>query len=124
MDSHGNPGEGFWPRLIAVLFIGLGVLLGILTVMKKKEPDRIIDLNSSPVRKAYLATGLSIFYGFLLLLAGFFVATVVFVPLIMTLMGEKRPKVIVASAVGISFGIWLVFLVGFKSALPESIFLG
>lgn len=125
ITNDGIPGERFWPEIIAWLFIGLGVILFITeTVIISKGKNRDVDLSSLPIRKAYLAGAITLLYGILLIYAGFIIATLVFLPCIMFLMGERKPRRIILSSVCTTMVIYLVFTMLFHSELPTSILFG
>ena len=123
-DEHGVPGESFWPRIIALLFIFLGGLQAIATFFTRRTKDYAkVDLSSPAVRMAYVSAFVSAVYGLLLLLAGFVAATLVFIPVMTTLMGERRFWVSAVSAVAVTGVIYFFFAVVFNSTLPASLFM-
>jgi hypothetical protein len=120
-DEHGVPGERFWPRIIAGLFIFLGGLQVVVTFFSPAKDGVKVDLSSLAVRMAYVSAFVSALYGLLLLLAGFVVATLVFIPAMTTLMGERRPWVSATVAVAVTGVIYFFFAVVFNSSLPASL---
>ena len=123
-DEHGVPGESFWPRIIAWLFIFLGGLQAVVTLLARKaKNDARVELTSPAVRMAYVSAFVSAFYGLLLLFAGFVIATLVFIPVMTTLMGERRPWVSTVAAIAVTGAIYFFFTWVFHSSLPTSLLL-
>jgi hypothetical protein len=120
-DEHGVPGERFWPRIIAWLFIFLGGLQGIVTLCSPAKDGAKVDLSSPAVRMAYLSAFVSALYGLLLVFAGFVVATLIFIPAMTALMGERRPWVAAVAAVAVTGVIYFFFAQVFHSSLPASL---
>lgn len=121
-DEHGVPGERYWPSAIAWLFIMLGALQA-LVAWRASEGDagRLVDLRSPAVRKAYMAALIAAIYGLLLLCVGFVIATLAFIPAMMTLMGERRPWVGAVTAIVVVSVIYVFFAQIFNTTLPASI---
>lgn len=118
------PGEKFWPEIIAWLFIILGLILFIAeTLYISKEKNQKVDLSSASVRKAYLVGGISIIYAILLIYTGFIPATILFIPSIMLIMGERKVIKIILSSLVITTAIYLIFNIIFHSELPVSVFI-
>ncbi len=117
------PGEKFWPEIIAWLFIILGLILFIVeSLFISKEKNQKVDLSSAPIQRAYIVAGTSIIYAILLIYAGFIPATILFIPSIMLIMGEKKILKIVLSSLIITIAIYLIFNTIFHSELPVSVF--
>jgi hypothetical protein len=115
------PGEKFWPEIIAWLFIILGLILFITETILASKGNQKVDLSSISVRKAYLAGAISITYALLLIYIGFIPATILFIPSIMLIMGEKKVIRIILSSLVITIAIYLIFNIIFHSELPVSI---
>lgn len=122
-DENGILGERFWPYCLAWIFIGLGVLQWISDYFKLAASEKEkADLSSYPVRKAYGVTVLMVIYAIALCYAGFIVSSLILIPAIMWIMGERRPLFIVITTALIVLCIYVSFEVVFNSPLPESIF--
>ncbi len=119
-DEQGVPGENYWPSSIAWLFIFLGSLQALQFF--KKPAGKSVDLSSQPVRMAYLAALLALVYGVALLCVGFFIATLLFVPAMMLLMGERRKWVLFLVGVAVVGTIYVFFALVFNTTLPTSVF--
>ena len=124
-DENGILGERFWPYCLAWLFIGLGVIQWISTYLQRGNAtanNEKADLSSFPVRKAYGVTVLMVIYAVALCYAGFIVSSLILIPAIMWVMGERRPLFIAVTTALIVLCIYVSFEVVFNSPLPESIF--
>ncbi|MGK7284766.1 tripartite tricarboxylate transporter TctB family protein [Buttiauxella agrestis] len=80
------------------------------------------NLSSYPVRKAYGVTVLMVIYAVALCFAGFIASSVILIPAIMWVMGERRPLFLAITTALIVLCIYVSFEVVFNSPLPESIF--
>jgi len=122
-DENGILGERFWPYALAWLFIGLGVIQWISIYLQRNTADsEKADLSSYPVRKAYGVTVLMVIYAVALCFAGFIASSVILIPAIMWVMGERRPLFLAITTALIVLCIYVSFEVVFNSPLPESIF--
>lgn len=124
-DENGILGERFWPYCLAWLFIGLGVIQWISTYLQLTNAtaeNEKADLSSFPVRKAYGVTVLMVIYAVALCYAGFIASSLILIPAIMWVMGERRPLFIAVTTALIVLCIYVSFEVVFNSPLPESIF--
>ncbi|MFB0935169.1 MAG: tripartite tricarboxylate transporter TctB family protein [Propionivibrio sp.] len=122
-DEHGVPGERYWPAIIAWLLVGLGLLQFLeLWTTPGTNRDKPVDLHSPAVRLAYLGASVSVLYGILLLGAGFELATLVFVPVLMRLMGERRIIALTVAPIVVVGTIYIFFTQVFNTTLPVSVF--
>lgn len=124
-DESGILGERFWPYCLAWLFIGLGVIQWIsvyLQCANATADSEKADLSSFPVRKAYGVTVMMVIYAVALCYAGFIASSLILIPAIMWVMGERRPLFIAVTTALIVLCIYVSFEVVFNSPLPESIF--
>lgn len=122
-DENGILGERFWPYALAWLFIGLGVIQWISIYLQRLTADNEkADLSSYPVRKAYGVTVLMVIYAVALCYAGFIASSVILIPAIMWVMGERRPLFLAITTAMIVLCIYVSFEVVFNSPLPESVF--
>lgn len=122
-DDNGILGERFWPYSLAWLFVGLGAIQCVSTYRQSLHAKgEKADLSSYPVRKAYGVAVLMVLYAILLCYAGFIASSLILIPIIMWVMGERRPLFIAVTTVLIVLCIYVSFEVVFNSPLPESIF--
>lgn len=123
-DEMGIPGEAFWPQAIAWLLIFLGGLQAVQSlVASPSNGEASVDLHSPGVRAAYIGAVLAFGYAGLMAYFGFSVATLVFIPLLMLLMGERKPLMIAVTALAVVAVVWFFFVQVFNTTLPPSIFL-
>lgn len=122
-DENGILGERFWPYTLAWFLIGLGVIQWISIYLQSgTENSKKADLSSYPVRKAYGVSLLMVIYAVALCYAGFIASSVILIPAIMWVMGERRPLFLAITTALIVLCIYVSFEVVFNSPLPESIF--
>ncbi|TNV16477.1 tripartite tricarboxylate transporter TctB family protein [Buttiauxella sp. B2] len=124
-DENGILGERFWPYCLAWLFIGLGVIQLISVYLQRANAaanNEKADLSSFPVRKAYGVTVLMVIYAVALCYAGFIASSLILIPTIMWVMGERRPLFLAVTTALIVLCIYVSFEVVFNSPLPASIF--
>ena len=123
-DESGMPGERFWPWCLAWLFIALGIMQFIEVYKQRAASDVSVDLSSFPVRKAYGVAGIMGIYAVVLCYAGFIASTLILIPIIMRIMGEKRIGFICLASILIVACIYVAFTMVFNSPLPETMFSG
>lgn len=122
-DEHGVPGENYWPSIIAWLLIVLGALQFVeLWLTPKANAKRQVDLCSPAVRMAFIAAAASAVYGVLLLFSGFEIATLIFIPCLMALMGERRVVSLMLTPIAVVATIHVFFTQVFNTTLPVSMF--
>ncbi|KAA8998475.1 tripartite tricarboxylate transporter TctB family protein [Affinibrenneria salicis] len=121
-DEYGVPGERFWPFGLAWLFILLGVLQLGVVFKQRHQAEKTVDLSSAFVRKTGLLSGMTLLYGVMLSLAGFILSAVIFIPLTMLFMRERRAGYIAFSTLLIVAAVYLSFTYLFNSPLPTSVF--
>ncbi|MCS3431322.1 tripartite tricarboxylate transporter TctB family protein [Klebsiella sp. BIGb0407] len=123
-DEYGVPGERFWPFGVALLFIFLGVLQCLNAIIDKmKHVVQSVDLSSTAVTRSYFLSGLTVIYAIGLYYLGFIISSLIFIPIIMCMMNERKIKMLVLASVGIVSSVYVFFDIVFNSSLPVSIFL-
>lgn len=118
VDEFGVPGERFWPFCIACLFIVLGILQCIKTVIQRGSSYQTVDLSSYAVKRTYFLGLISIIYAVALNYLGFIVSSLLFIPAVMVMMNEKRAWYLAVASVIMVVVIWLFFTELFNSPLP------
>lgn len=115
--SSMRPGPGYFPRVLGLVLVCLGVLLVVESVVKRVpvEGERIGSIAWRPL--SVIVAALTLF-GFLLPRVGLFIA----LPLLVLLSGfassESRLPTTLISAVVLTLGSWLVFVVGLGLTIP------
>lgn len=122
-DEYGVPGERFWPFGLAWLFIILGGLQWVEVFIRRAAADRPVDVGSTPVKRAYLLGVVAVVYAIALNYLGFFIASLLFIPVTMVMMNEKRAWYIALTSAIMVIVIWLFFTQLFNSPLPIPEFL-
>ena len=128
LGSLSYPDESaYFPRFIILL---LGVLGGVLLVKelrKKTGPaiDKVNEGTSIFRNQAFFKVSLMIFSSLIYLLilnwVGFFSTTIVYLPVMIFLMGVKKPTTIVISTGVVLFFIFLIFRAFLKVPFPEGL---
>ncbi|PWC09262.1 tripartite tricarboxylate transporter TctB family protein [Brenneria roseae subsp. americana] len=121
-DEYGVPGERFWPYGLAWLFIGLGILQWVVVVKDRLASDKPVDLSSKFVRLTYVLSIIAVVYGIVLSWAGFILSAMIFIPVTMLFMNERRAWYIALSTLLIVAAVYLSFTYLFNSPLPTSVF--
>lgn len=121
-DEYGVPGERFWPYGLAWLFIGLGILQWFVVVKDRLATDKPVDLSSKFVRLTYVLSIIAVVYGIVLSWAGFILSAMIFIPVTMLFMNERRTWYIALSTLLIVTAVYLSFTYLFNSPLPTSVF--
>ncbi|WP_409306842.1 tripartite tricarboxylate transporter TctB family protein [Pectobacterium sp. B1J-3] len=121
-DEYGVPGERFWPYGLAWLFIGLGILQWFVVIKDRLAADKPVDLSSKFVRLTYVLSMIAVIYGVVLYWAGFILSAIVFIPVTMLFMNERRTWYIALSTLLIVAAVYFSFTYLFNSPLPTSVF--
>ncbi|MCL2899540.1 tripartite tricarboxylate transporter TctB family protein [Brenneria tiliae] len=121
-DEYGVPGERFWPYGLAWLFIGLGILQWAVVIKDRLSTDKPVDLSSKFVRLTYILSAIAVVYGIALYWAGFILSAIIFIPITMLFMNERRIGYIALSTILIVAAVYLSFTYLFNSPLPTSVF--
>nr|WP_272210307.1 tripartite tricarboxylate transporter TctB family protein [Marinicella sp. W31]MDC2876175.1 tripartite tricarboxylate transporter TctB family protein [Marinicella sp. W31] len=123
ISADGVPGEAFWPHMIAWLLIGLGVLQLIEVIaFPATNADRTVTLGGTGNLWAYLTAAVAFGFATLMTWAGFLIAGGVTMPIVMLIMGERRPLVIGLTTVAAIGVIWFFFVHIFNISLPVPAF--
>lgn len=124
IDEYGVPGERFWPYGLAWLFIGLGGLQCISVLLEyRKVSKTMADLSSPAVRSAYSVAVVMVLYASIMMFVGFLVGTLLLIPTMMWMMGERRVVHFIGISAAIVVFIYVFFTLIFNSPLPAPVFL-
>lgn len=114
-----------WPQLIlGALIVLIGVnMVNIYkkTPKEKRNLDEIKNLRLLPMLKSKLFIGIVIIFAYTFLLepVGFLVSSMVMFACYAVLQGQKKPWVVAASAIGITFLLYFIFTKGLGIMLPR-----
>jgi hypothetical protein len=114
-----EPGPAFFPRIIAALLAGLGVVLFVNNV--RDGGGRTFELSRPVTKRVLVATAFPIVYMFVMSVLGFLVSTVLFLATFMYYSGARSYPAIAGSSVGVTLLLYYVFAAAFRVALPEGI---
>ena len=119
-----GPGPGFWPFILAIGLIFVAFLIVFDTLKHKEEFNQKEIVLLSPanigVYKMMLITG---FYIVLIYLAGFYVATFLFMCTAMKLLGAKRISTLLTVSLVFLALVYVLFGQLLHISMPVSIFL-
>lgn len=119
--------SAYFPRFILVLLGGLGCALFVKEIKKRKPQSARKDGDQPPVfqNPAFIKVSMMIVYSVVYLLAidyvGFFTTTIVSIPIMIWLLGVKKPSTIIISTGVVVFFIYLIFDIFLKVPFPEGL---
>lgn len=120
----GDPGAGFWPAMLGALLILLAVILFFVTIKNAKELEQKTFTISTPANKrVYVMMALVVGFCVVLYFLGFYIATVLFLPVVMYILEVRSPKKIVITTAATLVGIYVVFDTLLKISLPLPFFM-
>ena len=105
-------------RFVLALFILMGVLLCVLSLINAKKPAGK-EVKIGEFKNPLLMYAIIIVYVLLMPVIGFFPATLLFMPAAMIYMGYKRPIPIICVTAGMNIFIWVLFVYSLKVSLPQ-----
>jgi putative tricarboxylic transport membrane protein len=111
-------GPVFFPKMLGAGFIGLGLLLILLSIRTKEKAESKESFFNSGNMKILILIGLGIFYYLTLLKIGFILATALFIIAVMLVTGERLWWKIGLSSILVSFGLFFLFSKLLKIMLP------
>ena len=128
-------GAGTWPTFLGGILILLSVYLlwQSLTAKKmdahpesaEKEPSETdvekepIQFASKGMKRVYLVCAVLIAFTVILQWVGFYLACVFMLPLVMLVMGEKRPLALLLITGGVILAVYLIFGLVLHTPLPQ-----
>jgi hypothetical protein len=122
--GKGDPGSGFWPTVLGIIIIALGIMLAIISAISKND-KLMIDLKmASPgAKRVYWMISLTMVFGVLMYFGGMLIALFIFAYLSMGLMDVKSKKERLLFSLILVGSVYLIFQVLLKSPLPPPIFM-
>lgn len=130
-SARGIFGPAFYPRLLAVLLMALGITLLIKDIRSRRPvaPD-IVPAHETHGRMPLSLSGLGLsitafigllFYTYFLDKIGYLLVTPPMLLGLMVLMGERRWLMMLLWAIGFSTGLYLLFRYALSVILPEGL---
>jgi len=114
-----TPGPTFFPWLLdGLLFVLSAALLVRGLVFRKRAPHQEVAAGVAPLQIA-LFLGSFLIYLAVLPYAGFVIATIPFVAVLVWLFGCRTPLQVAACAFGLTIVTYVVFRYGFEIVLPR-----
>ncbi len=107
-----------FPQVLCFLCIILATLF-LIQVLRGKYTNA--DINMTGTAKTLLMAGVILLYIVAINFAGFYIASGVFMPIAMIVLGQKSWKVIVGVDVGVILFIYLFFGLLLSMQMPEGI---
>ena len=121
MTSNG-PGPGFWPFILGALMVLVAAILFINTFINRKEfSQKLIPLTKSGNVRAYITMGVTAVYCALFDVLGFYLATILYLPAIMVILGMRKPKNLILTTAGIMVSIYIIFNICLSTVFPKGI---
>jgi type VI protein secretion system component VasK len=131
------PGPGIWPRAVSICLFVVSLFLLFRTIFSKKdrnEKENVPDSDNSQEKtrvflnqkmfRVYIMMGIAVVYLGLMMLAGFIIATALFIAVIMIFMDEKKILFALAVGLGSSLGMYFLFYQVFRIILPPGLLFG
>ena len=125
--------SSYFPRFIILLLGLLGAALLVKELRKGKtaqqieqrkelaSAEKIFSWNRSAPYKVILMAGSSIVYLIVLDQVGFFVTTLIYLPIMIRLLGVRKIRTIGISTCGVVFFIYLIFGMFLRVPFPEGL---
>ena len=110
-------------RMLPLILCGLTILLSVvffIMLVAKKYNDHV-EINFAGTRR--VAVFFLILCGYVLInyLTGYYIATVIFMPIAMFALGQRKPWVILAATVLLPAGVYLFFDLLLAMQMPQGI---
>ena len=107
-----------FPQVLCILSILLATVY-FIQILRGKYTNEDVNLNGTG--KSLLMAGIILLYILGISLVGFYIASLVFLPIGMIVLGQRSWKVIVGVDIGVMLFIYLFFGLLLSMQMPESI---
>ncbi|NCB73777.1 MAG: tripartite tricarboxylate transporter TctB family protein [Clostridia bacterium] len=107
-----------FPMILCILCMLLATIF-LVQILKGKYTNA--DINMSGTAKALLMAGIILLYIVAINLVGYYIASIVFMPLAMLILGQRNWKIIVGVDVGVILFLYLFFGLLLSMQMPEGI---
>ncbi len=120
-------GAGDWPRFLGIILVFLSAVMLIQAIiqMRKKpdsaegDPEPPIRFRSIGMKRVYMVIAILIVFCLVLKWVGFYIACAFLLPLIMAVIGERRPLVLIVVTGGVILAIYIIFGLLLHTSLPH-----
>ena len=126
VNSGYDPGAAFWPRLLAVMLVVLSIILVIQTMIageRNKEQTNPIDFKAPQMKRVYIMLGIFLIFTILLIYGGFIIASLLFVPAVMFVLGERKAFKLVLTSLILTGSVYFFFTMLLRITLPQPFFM-
>ncbi len=107
-----------FPTILCILCMLLATIF-LVQILKGKYTNA--DINMSGTAKALLMAGIILLYIVAINLVGYYIASIVFMPIGMLVLGQRSWKIIVGVDVGVILFLYLFFGLLLSMQMPEGI---
>ena len=107
-----------FPMVLCILCMLLATIF-LVQILKGKYTNE--DINMSGTAKALLMAGIILLYIVAINLVGYYIASIVFMPIAMLVLGQRNWKIIVGVDVGVILFLYLFFGLLLSMQMPEGI---
>ncbi|HET7656786.1 MAG TPA: tripartite tricarboxylate transporter TctB family protein, partial [Bacillales bacterium] len=122
--AAGDLGAAFFPRIIGCLLILLGLLLAIVSFLKKNNRENLKPFFGGKTKKVVGTLIIFTLYLVFLNIIGFLVANFLFMAGLSRFLDEKRWLVIIGVSVVFTGFIYYIFQITLGIPLPSGMFFG
>lgn len=104
-------GPGFFPLLLAILFLIFSIILILKEILSKKSKEEFdkFSFKDPGIIRSLITLGALIVYIILLPYLGFIIDTIILLVFLMLLMKYKKYLIIGVTSVGVSFAVFFIF---------------
>lgn len=113
-----EPQSESFSRFVLGIFILLGVILIVISLINAKKPAGK-EVTLKEFVNPMIMFAIIVVYVLMLNVLGFFPATLLFMPAAMIYMGYKRPIPMICVTIGMNLFIWVLFVYSLKVRLPR-----
>lgn len=122
ISTGDDPGAAFWPRALAIILVILSVIMVIQSMLKESQPSPI-NFKAPEMKNIYAMLVIFLLFAILLYFGGFVLASLLFIPAVMLVLGERRTIHIVLTSVILTGAVYFFFTVLLRITLPQPFFM-
>ena len=115
-----DPGSAIWPRCLAVLSVGM-VIEGFVGKAYRNSNEVPINVKSPEMKGVYWMLLIFAVYCVVLRFGGFILASVIFIPSVMWVLGERKWLRAILVGVIATAAVYALFKFGLRVRLPQGI---